>query len=116
MAVIKVRIHAAANTTKAAPTKTTFKVRGIRILGIMLDIPAGFMSSTVDTGFSLWIGTEQVWPTYGEWIQMEDFHAYVPFRYKLDMYDKDATVRAYSTDTTNDHYGEMVIITEDRND
>jgi hypothetical protein len=112
-------ITAKHGSTIAVPTVTSFKVRGKAIIGLLLDIPQGMQGSpygNITTGFQLIIDTETIWPTAGQWIILDNFHAYVPFRYKLDKYEKDATINAYTTDNSNDHTGELVVVTEDNND
>lgn len=116
MGVYKARITATHGSTVALPTKTDFVIRGLRIVGIVLDIPLGFNTSTITTGFALWIGTEQVWPTAGQWILLDNFHSYVPFRWKMGKAQMDAEIRAYTTDANNDYKGELLVLTEDQND
>ena len=118
------RITATAGGSAASPVLVPFTIYARKIDGIIFEIPPSFQDATYETGLALQIpkGTPFVpwYVVYGaeQWLFLDDFHAFVPMPYELPT-KRNTTetfvveLRGYTTDPTNTHTAQIVIITED---
>jgi hypothetical protein len=127
MGTYHVRITAPAGGSIRNPVKVAINIRGKKVLGVVLEIPAGWQDPSgayglpYQTFLRIWVGTYQLLPnisspgTEGNYIALDDFHNYVPTPYTLPTRtDIDATVWAYTTDIGNAHSADVTIFTDEQ--
>jgi len=118
------RITATAGGTAATAVTVDFNIYARKIVGIIFEIPPAYQYSSYESGLAIQIpkGTPFIpwYSVYGveQWLFLDDFHTYVPLPYELPTKKNTTetfTVRlsAYTTDPTNTHTAQVVIITED---
>jgi hypothetical protein len=117
------RITATAGGSAGSPVTVDYNIFARKILGLIFEIPPAWQDSSYESGLAVQIpkGTPFIpWYTiYGaeQWLFLDDFHAYVPMAFVLSKKNITETftvqLKAYTTDPTNNHTAQVVIITED---